>query len=110
MRGKGHTYKTQERANEKRMPFILDTGSKECIIASADIRKLRPETVVQRTLAVIQGVIGHQLSLLGPIEILIRLTTDCVVLVRFLAMQRGTTLLGREAMKQLSVSITLKAI
>ncbi len=55
---KGHFYQTLECANGKRMLFILDTGSVKSIIASADLRKFCPETVLQPTLAIILGVIG----------------------------------------------------
>ncbi len=91
------------------MPFILDTGSVESLIASADLRKFCPETVIQPTSAIIQGVTGHHLSLLGQTEIPIWSSNGRVVPIRFLVMQRGLTLLGLKAMKQLSVSITLQA-
>ncbi len=73
---KGHIYQTLEFANGKSMPFILDTGSVESLFASADLRKFCPETAVQPTSAVIQGVTGHHLSLLGQTETPIRSSTQ----------------------------------
>ncbi len=97
-----------ECANGKRMPFLLHIGNEESLMASADLRKCCPETAVQPTSTVIQGVTGHHLSLLGQTEIPVRSSTGRVVPIRFLVMQRGATLLGLKAMKQLSVSITLQ--
>ncbi len=71
------------------MSFILDIGSVESLITSADLRKLCPETVVQPTSAVIHCVTSHQLSLLGQTEIPIWLSIGRVVLIRFLVMLRG---------------------
>ncbi len=48
---KGHFYQTLECANGKRMLFMLDTGSVESIIASADLRKFCPESIAKQTKA-----------------------------------------------------------
>ncbi len=53
---KGHIYQTLECDNGKRMPFILDIGSVESLMASADLREFCPETAAQPTSAEIQGV------------------------------------------------------
>ncbi len=59
--------------------------------------------MIQPTSAVIQGVTGHQLSLLGQVEIPSRLSASRVVPNRFLVMQRGATLLGPKDMKQITL-------
>ncbi len=90
------------------MPFRWDTDNVEFLIACAGLRKFCPKTVVQPTSALSQGVIGHQLPVLGQTKIPIRLPTGRAVPIRFLVMQRDATFLGLKVMKPLSLSITLE--
>ncbi len=63
--------------------------------------------MIQPTSAAIQGVTEYQLSLLGQVEIPIRLSAGRAVPIGFLVMQRGATLLGPKAKKQIKLQINV---
>ncbi len=87
-------------SNRKTKPILCRKGDLHVAYLNAGGRVYRQRKIDARHCSVAKG--DKSLSTGGKGE--------CVVPIRFLIMQRGTTLLGLKAMKQLSVSITLKAI
>ncbi len=77
---------------------LLSTGVKGRIYQTQEYASgKRTKSAVQPTSAVIQGVTGHHLSLLGQTEMPIRSSTGRVVPNRFLVMHRGAKRLGLKA-------------
>ncbi len=87
--------------------FILDTGSVESLIPFSELQKFHPEAVIRKTSIGIKGVTGHVMSSKGETTIPLINEEGMIVQCKFLVTERGLSILGLRALKQMQITICL---